>query len=156
LTDHMPADATEELVIERSFDAPRELVFEAFTDPDQVAQWWGPEGFTTPRDKVVIDPRPGGRYDVVMVQSGSGAEFPTLCEIVELVEPELLVLKAAPQPELGLPEATITRIEFHDEGETTRISFTSGPFTPSLLDQARAGWTAQLDNLVQVLARRPA
>jgi uncharacterized protein YndB with AHSA1/START domain len=149
-----PTETADSLAIERVFDAPRDTVFRAWTDPDQVAQWWGPEGFTTPREKVEIDPRVGGRYDVVMIQSDSGAEFPTLCEIVEFVEPELLVLRAAPVPELGLPEATTTRVEFHPEGHRTRVRFTSGPFTPELLDQAGAGWTAQLDNLVQLLRRR--
>ena len=151
MTDQISSQSHGRVAIERIFDAPRDAVFSAWTDPDQVAQWWGPDGFSTPREKVEIDPRLGGRYHVVMIQSGSGAEFPTLCEIVEIVEPELLVLRAAPLPELGIPEATTTRVEFHDEGERTRVNFTSGPFTPGPLEQAKAGWTAQLQNMAQLL-----
>jgi uncharacterized protein YndB with AHSA1/START domain len=68
MTDQSTADTTRNVELERTFEAPRELVFRAFTDPDQVPQWWGPEGFHTPREKVEIEPRVGGRYHVVMVQ----------------------------------------------------------------------------------------
>jgi len=47
-----------EIVLTRTFDAPRERVFQAFTDPEQVGQWWGPRGFTTTTHE--IDVRPGG------------------------------------------------------------------------------------------------
>jgi len=42
-------------------------------------------------------------------------------------------------------------VEFHDDGERTRVNFTSGPFAPDLLEQAKAGWTAQLQNMAQLL-----
>ena len=50
-----------ELVITRIFDAPRELVYRAFIDPDQLAQWFGPVGWSVPRDTVDIDARVGGQ-----------------------------------------------------------------------------------------------
>ncbi len=49
--------ASQELIISRVFDAPRELVYRAFTDPDQLAQWFGPVGYSVPRDTVDIDAR---------------------------------------------------------------------------------------------------
>ena len=57
-----PATTTEEgvLVIERVFDAPRELVWKAWTDPEQVMRWWGPKGYTSPAAE--IDFRVGGKY----------------------------------------------------------------------------------------------
>ncbi len=55
------------LVIEREFDAPRELLWKVWTEPDEVAKWWGPEGFTTPRDTIEIDLRPGGACKMTMV-----------------------------------------------------------------------------------------
>jgi uncharacterized protein YndB with AHSA1/START domain len=51
---------TPQLVISRVFDAPRELVYRAFTDPDHLAAWWGPIGNSLPRDEIDFDVRPGG------------------------------------------------------------------------------------------------
>jgi uncharacterized protein YndB with AHSA1/START domain len=51
---------TPQLVISRVFDAPRELIYRAFTDPDHLAAWWGPTGNSLPRDKIEFDVRPGG------------------------------------------------------------------------------------------------
>ena len=59
------------LVIERIFDAPPNLVFKAWTDPKQVAQWWGPKGFTNPVCE--MDVRPGGALRIVM-RAPDGAE----------------------------------------------------------------------------------
>jgi uncharacterized protein YndB with AHSA1/START domain len=140
--------------LERAFDAPRQLVFKAFIDPEQVTQWRGPDGFHTPREKVEIGPRVGGRYHVVMVQDDSGAEFPTRYEIVELVEPGLLVLRAPAMPEYGIPDATTTRVELYDEAGRTRMALMSGPYTPDMHGPAEAGWTGQLDKLVQLLEQR--
>ena len=51
---------TPQLAISRVFDAPRELVYRAFTDPDHLAAWWGPIGNSLPRDEIEFDVRPGG------------------------------------------------------------------------------------------------
>ena len=51
---------TPQLAISRVFDAPRELVYRAFTDPDHLAAWWGPIGNSLPRDQIEFDVRPGG------------------------------------------------------------------------------------------------
>jgi uncharacterized protein YndB with AHSA1/START domain len=67
----------QEILITRIFDAPRASVFAAWTDPDQVAAWYGPEHFDTPREKVHIDLRVGGRYELTMVQRGAGADRAT-------------------------------------------------------------------------------
>ena len=105
MSDSTPMAASDQQVlITRIFEAPRERVFRAWTDPDEVAAWYGPEQFDTPRDKIHIDLRVGGRYELTMVQRGSGAEFPANYEIVELVEPELIVLRSDPMPEFGMPE----------------------------------------------------
>src|SRR5258708_763746 len=91
--------ANQQVVVTRVFDAPRELVFRAWTDPDQVAKWFGPEGFDIPPDSVVIDLRVGGRFELRMVRSGTELEMRLGYEIVELVEPELLVLHHEAKPE---------------------------------------------------------
>ena len=62
------------------------------------AAWYGPEHFDTPRDRIHIDPRPGGRYELTMIRRDGRGEFTIGYEILELVEPELLVLRSDPMP----------------------------------------------------------
>jgi uncharacterized protein YndB with AHSA1/START domain len=145
------AAADQQVLITRIFEAPREQVFKAWTDPDQVAAWYGPEHFDTPRERIHIDLRLGGRYELTMVQRDSGAEFTIGYEIVELVEPELIVLRSDPMPEVGMHEPTITRVEFNDHGAKTRMTLSDGPY-PAGRDHAEAGWTAAFDNLAALVA----
>jgi uncharacterized protein YndB with AHSA1/START domain len=144
-----PGPQDQQVVITRVFDAPRQLVFEAWTDPDHVAKWFGPDGFHTPPDTVEIDLRVGGRYHLRMLQEDTGAQFPLRYEIVELVPPELIVLKGEAMPEMGMHEPTITRIELHDDGGSTRMRLTDGPYTTS--EHAEQGWNASFDKLEGVL-----
>ncbi len=136
--------AAEQILITRIFDAPREEVFRAWTDPDEVAAWFGPDHFDT--ESVRIDLRVGGRYELVMVQRGGGAEFPVGYEIVEIVEPELLVLRSDPMPEMGMHEPTVLRVELHDHGGKTRMTLSDGPY-PAGQSHAEAGWIAAFDKL---------
>jgi uncharacterized protein YndB with AHSA1/START domain len=139
--------AAQEVLITRTFDAPREEVFRAWTDPEQVAAWYGPEHFDTPRERIRIDLRVGGRYELTMVQRGSGAEFDVGYEIVELAEPELLVLRSDPIP--GMHGTTYTRVELEDLGGRTRMTLTDGPYPES--GHAEAGWSAAFDKLARLL-----
>jgi uncharacterized protein YndB with AHSA1/START domain len=151
MSDSTPATAAgQEVVITRVFDAPREQVFKAWTDPDEVAAWYGPEHFETPRDRIRIDARVGGRYELTMVRRDGGGEFAIGYEIVELVEPELLVLRSDPMPEMGMHEPTVTRVELEDLGGRTRMTLTDGPYTESR--HAKAGWSAALDKLAALVA----
>jgi uncharacterized protein YndB with AHSA1/START domain len=136
--------------VTRVFDAPREVVFRAWTDPDQVAEWWGPASFDTPRESIEIDLRVGGRFEVVMVQRASGGPFPLRYEIVELDEPALLVLRHEAMPDVGQPVPTTTRIELHEDGGKTRVTVTDGPFPTAA--HAETGWTGALDKLERLLA----
>jgi uncharacterized protein YndB with AHSA1/START domain len=151
MSDATPASAADqEVLITRIFEAPRERVFRAWTDPDEVAAWYGPEHFDTPRERINIDLRVGGRYELTMVQRGSGAEYPVRYEIVELVEPELIVLRSDPMPEIGMHEPTLTRVEFHDHGDKTRMTLVDGPYPDS--SHAESGWNAAFDKLAALVA----
>ena len=77
-----------EIVITRVLDAPRELVWSAWTDPEQVVQWWGPKGFTNPVCK--FDVRVGGSIYVEM-RAPDGTVYPMFGEYKEILEPEKLV-----------------------------------------------------------------
>lgn len=72
----------------RVFDAPRELVFKAWIDPARIAQWWGPDGFTTTTHE--MDVRPGGVWRFVM-HGTDGVDYPNRIDYGEVVEPERLV-----------------------------------------------------------------
>jgi uncharacterized protein YndB with AHSA1/START domain len=145
MSDPRTAAADREVVITRLFDAPREAVFRAWTDPDEVAAWYGPEHFDTPRAGIRVDLRVGGRYELTMVPRGEGRTFAVGYEIVELVEPELLVLRSDPMPEMGMHEPTVTRVELHDLGGRTRMVLTDGPYAESR--HAEAGWSQAFDKL---------
>lgn len=142
--------------------ASRETAFRAWIDPQEVSRWWGPDGFDAPLEKIVIEPRPGGRFHVAMVVADPaiatgmgvplGTEFPDSAVIDELVEPELLVLRHLAQPEAGLPVESVTRVEFHDEGDgRTRVVVSSGPYTDAIAPKAQAGWEQQLGKLDRLL-----
>src|SRR5690606_26636962 len=82
------SDQETQLLITRVFNAPRERVWEAWTDPKHVAAWWGPRGFTT---KVTeLDLRPGGRSRYVMI-GPDGKEYPAVGVIQEIVPYERIV-----------------------------------------------------------------
>lgn len=148
-----------ELHLERVFDAPRRLVWEAFTDPDQLAAWFGPVGYHVPRDSVWVDIRPGGHHRLTMV-----ADDPSLPEagpsdgvVDEVVEGELLVMHEdlpAPMAEVFGTDRLDIRIELHDEGEgKTRLVLRQGPFQESLAGEARKGWESSFTKLDGLLAR---
>jgi uncharacterized protein YndB with AHSA1/START domain len=133
------------------FDAPRELVFAAWTDPEQVARWWAPDGFDIPPESVEIEPWVGGRFNLTMVESAGDGRFWYRSEIIELSEPELIVLRGEPIPEAGIEE-TITRVAFEEEEGRTRMSLTSGPYTDEMRANAEAGWVQGIANLERLLA----
>ena len=151
----MPDSATQsdkQVEIVRIFDAPPEQVFRAWADPLQVAQWWGPEGFETPPDSVVIELRPGGRYDLLMVDTRTGGEFPVRQEVVEVSEPDLLVVRHEPMPEHGMLKEIVTRIEFHAHEGGTRVEVSGGPYPAEMGAFAEEGWSQQFDKLARMLS----
>ena len=151
MSDSTPvAAAAQEVLITRVFDAPPEDVFRAWTDPDQVSAWFGPARMDTPRDRIRIDLRVGGRYELTMVQRGSGAEFAIGYEIIELVEPELIVLRSDPMPEAGMHQPTVVRVQLHAHGAKTRMTLSDSPQPAA--SHAEAGWNAAFDKLATLVA----
>jgi len=90
--------AGREFVITREFDAPRELVFKAWTDPKHLAQWWGPRGFTNPVCE--WNAQPGNAIHVVM-RAPNGTDYPMGGEFREIVAPERLVFTSGALDERG-------------------------------------------------------
>jgi uncharacterized protein YndB with AHSA1/START domain len=145
--------ADQQVLITRVFEAPRERVFRAWTDPDEVAAWYGPANMDAPRERITIDLRIGGRWEVTMVSRRGDAELVVGYEIIGLVEPELIVLRSDPMPEVGMPEGTVVRVEFHDHGAKTRMTLSDGPLPAAGRDRAEAGYNAAFDKLARVVAR---
>jgi len=106
------ATTDREIAATRVFDAPRDLVFEAWTLPEHVAQWWGPNGFTTTTHS--MDVRPGGEWIFVM-HGPDGTDYKNHIVYREVVRPERLVYDHVSGP---LFHATVI---FEAEGEKTRI-----------------------------------
>lgn len=154
MTDATPAATDQEVLITRVFEAPREQVFRAWTDPDEVAAWYGPEQMAAPRERIEIDARVGGRWELTMVEPGGEREFSIGYEILELVEPELLVMRSDPMPESGMHQPTVVRVELHDHGEKTRMTLSDGPLPSAGRDHAEAGWSAACAKLAAHLGAR--
>jgi uncharacterized protein YndB with AHSA1/START domain len=117
---------TPQLAITRAFDAPRGLVYRAFTEPDHLAAWWGPVGASLPRDEIEFDVRPGGYQRWTEVSAADPeVRVRIAIDLAEVVEAELLagVMSVGGRLPGGFePFATRFRFEFHDEpGGRTRL-----------------------------------
>jgi uncharacterized protein YndB with AHSA1/START domain len=88
-----------------------------------------------------------------MVDPSSGREYPVRFEIVEMVEPKLLLFESPAQPELGFPDRTSTRVVFEEDGGRTTVSVTQGPHTDETISDADAGWMSIFEKLESLLAR---
>jgi uncharacterized protein YndB with AHSA1/START domain len=101
----------------RVFDAPRELVFSAFTDPKHLAQWWGPDGFTLTTHS--HDFRPGGVWRFVM-HGPDGRDYQNRVIYDEIVPPERIVYRHGGGDDVE-PAQFNTTITFEKLGTKTRI-----------------------------------
>ena len=113
----MPTDR--EIVITRLINAPQELVFDAWTDPEQVGQWWGPSGFTTTTHKMEV--KPGGVWRFVM-HGPDGRDYQNKITYLEIVPPERLVYSHGGGEEDLEPISFQTTVTFVAEGNRTRVT----------------------------------
>ena len=102
-----------EIVATRVFDAPRELVWEVWTDPKHLAQWWGPNGFTNTIHEIEV--KPGGVWRFIM-HGPDGTDYRNEIVYVEVVKPERLVYDHVSGPRFHV---TVT---FTEEGDQTRLN----------------------------------
>ncbi len=122
---------TNDLTITRLIDAPRERVFDAWTNPDALNQWWGPQGFTTTTER--IDVRPGGVWQFIM-HSPDGTDSPNRITFEEIVRPERITYFHGEDE--GKPRDFHTTVSFEDLGRQTRLTLTSVFATAELRRQA--------------------
>ena len=143
------------LIITRTFDAPRDLVWRAWTEAQHIAAWWGPEGFATRVEEQ--DFRVGGKTQYVMVEP-DGTEYPAHGVIKEVVPLERIVTtdefgEGHEGPEGGeLPQITQLTVQFEEAGFGTRVSLRIAHPTPE--DRRKheqmgvvGGWQSSFDCL---------
>lgn len=129
------------LTIRRTFDAPRERVYRAFTDPDELEQWFVPDGMTA--EVHTLEPESGGEF--VMTWTDGGNRIENEGTYVEVVENERLV--SAEETEEG--ELRLT-YEFQDVNDGTEVIVTQ-EFPGPVPEGAAEGWTSIIDNLETVI-----
>jgi uncharacterized protein YndB with AHSA1/START domain len=123
--------ADREIVISRLIAAPRELVFEAFTEVRHLAQWWGPEGFTTTTRSFEFSV--GGAWDFVM-HGPDGTDYQDWITWTEIVPPERIALRHGEYRDD--PNAFSSLLTFEREGEQTRVVMRTVFPTKELRDEA--------------------
>lgn len=158
-TKHRPEGESSkpELVLTRTFAAPRELVFKVWTDPKHLAQWWGPAGFTNPVCE--LDARSGGAIRIHM-RAPDGTVYPMTGVYQELVAPERIVFSSSALDGAGRPLfEVLTTVTFTEQdGKTTQVlrarvtKKTDG--ADMYLDGMEAGWTQSLERLAGYLATK--
>jgi uncharacterized protein YndB with AHSA1/START domain len=156
--------ATKELVIERVFDAPRERVFDVFTQPEHLKKWWGPKMVDIPAAE--FDARPGGKI-FIAERARDGAMNYIVGVVREIERPSQVVFaihfadadrrRVAPPAGAGLPDNwgddIVSSVTFSAEGQRTRVTIrTLSGFTAEWGKLARVGWGEALDKLDQVIA----
>lgn len=153
-TEAKPLGAREVEII-RVLDAPRTLVFKAWTDPAQLAKWWGPKGFTNPVCE--FDARVGGALRIHM-RGPDGSIYPMKGEIRELVPPERLVFTNIAVDAAGhhLLEG-LTTVTFTEQGGKTKMTVRSQAkavvdHATAFLQGMEAGWTQSVDKLQAMFA----
>jgi uncharacterized protein YndB with AHSA1/START domain len=140
-----------ELVVTRIIDAPRVLVFKAWTDPKQVARWWGPQGFVT--TYCDMDITPGGAFRLCM-RSPAGTDHWKRGIYREIVEPERIVFTFAWEDADGKPgHELLTTVTFADHGTKTKLTLNQALFeTVEQCDDHRSGWTSCLERFAEYMA----
>ena len=142
--------AGREISITRIINAPRELVWKAWTDPNHLAQWWGPHEFTNP--VCDLDVRPGGTIRIHM-RGPDGTVHPMTGVFREVIEPERLVFVSTVPDETGKAIFEVLHtVTLAGEGGRTTLTLSARvihwtPEADRYLGGMEAGWTQSLERL---------
>ncbi len=138
------------LEIKRALTAAPPVVFGAFNDPNQLAKWWGPQGFTV--ESLDFQPRVGASYRIEM-QPPEGDPFYLAGKFREVDPPVRLTFTFVyedPDPD---DVETVVNLSFRDLGESTEVAFTQGPFkTEARRALHQEGWTDSFDKLEHLIS----
>lgn len=117
--EHAEQSSERDIVVSRFFDAPRERVWRAWTDPAQIVRWWGPRGFTTTTHE--MDVREGGEWRHTM-HGPDGVDYPNHTRFVEVDEPARIVYTITGGPEGGETTSKVGTWTFEEEDGGTRLT----------------------------------
>jgi len=152
-----PVSQGGELSVSRVFDAPRELVYRAFVDPDQLCQWFGPPGFSVPCETVQSDARTGGFQRFVLVSDADPTHrTPVDVTLNEVVEDELLVAHADIGATAGAARTPRIRLrlEFLDQSSgRTRLELRQDPSRDEICGDPETAWESSFTRLDSLLRR---
>ena len=142
-----PGSADRKLVIKRVYDAPIDLVWSAWADPDQAKQWWGPRGFSAP--VVELDERPGGKWRALMI-APDGTELWQHGIYRELVPKKKIVYTFVWDREPD--HEMLVSIDFAAKGKKTEITFQQTGFkSDGEREGHKGGWGESFDRLAEHL-----
>jgi uncharacterized protein YndB with AHSA1/START domain len=146
------AVGAQEITITRVFDAPRDLVWKAWTKPEQLAQWWGPRGTSTPLASITMDVRPGGTFRVTSVSDEGGPEMTIEGVYREVVEPERLVFEEPAEDAWHEGAVSVLTLTDVGDGRTEMVVHTTIQTTDEMRGAAEAGMAGSFDRLAEHLA----
>ena len=146
----IPATTDRDVHITRSFAAPIQLVWDFWTKPELLAQWFGPHGITVDQSTISVVAEAGGTWNLAM--HDEHGVYPIEAEILIAAPPEYLEMRLKANTAQGDVDDVMLRIQFHDHGETTRMTLQQGPFTPEFRDLTRDGWLQSFDKLDAIVA----
>lgn len=144
-----------DIVVRRVFDAPRDLVWKAWTDPRQLAVWWGPDGFTTTIHE--MDLRVGGTWNHTM-HGPDGTDYLNACEFLEVDPPNRIAYRLSAHKQSEPPHEAYVMWTFEAVGNRTRLTLLMRFPSAALRDAAsrtygvREGGEATLDRLLSHLS----
>jgi uncharacterized protein YndB with AHSA1/START domain len=140
------------LTITRVFDAPRELVWKEWTEPERFADWYGGSEAEVPVATVSMDVREGGEWRATMFAGHGRIEIHWKGEYLEVVEPELLVFTVSDQPGEDAYELVTVVLTDLGDGRTEMLLQQRGWMSPEQYERAGQGWSAFFDRMVERLA----
>jgi uncharacterized protein YndB with AHSA1/START domain len=141
-------EATRSIITTRVFDAPRDLVFAAWTDPKHLARWWGPTGFTTTTHTFGM--HPGGVWQFIM-HGPDGTDYPNRITFDEVTRPERLVYRHAGGGDFAKIQFHVT-VTFEDLGGKTRLTM-QALFPTALMREEVAAKYGAVEGAQQTLER---
>jgi uncharacterized protein YndB with AHSA1/START domain len=156
MNEHSTDTATGGLTMTRVFDAPRQLIFQAWTDPGQFAQWFGGKDAEVPVSSVSMDVRVGGGWQATMFAGPERHEIHWHGAYREVVEPERVVFTISDQPgETSSPEVvTVVLTQLNGSRTEMRVHQGGGNLTSEQYEMTKHGYTAFFDAMEELVARR--
>jgi uncharacterized protein YndB with AHSA1/START domain len=142
------------ITITRVFDAPRERVWEEWTEPERFADWFGGPESEVPLTSVSMDVRPGGAWRLTMFATPGRREIQWKGEYREVVEPERLVFTVSDQPGDDAYELVTVVLTDLGDGRTEMLFRQRGQLAPETYERAGEGWSGFFDRMAERLAGR--